>query len=142
MSGIIIRDASSEDSPCVEALTSKYYHGIDNVSINDVAVAEKNGYVIAACVVIHNDFYELHSIAVVPSYRGMGLASSLFEYMLARDEDIEKMYVRTTYPDFFEKLGFRKLDISMKSNMWADCAVCDKLNRCRQSAMIFTLDQQ
>ncbi|WP_406660032.1 GNAT family N-acetyltransferase [Methanolobus sp. ZRKC3] len=135
ISGIRIRDASAEDALQIEALMSTYSLGIDGVSMDDFVVAEKEGRIIGAAAITTENFPEVHSIAVHPDHKAKGLGSALFEYLLARLGDVGAVYVRTTSPVFFEKLGFKELEASAKAELWGDCAKCNKLNRCRQSVL-------
>lgn len=140
MPDVCMRPASIEDTSQLEALMSAYYHGISGVSMDDFVVAEKEGTVIAACAITHDKFCELHSIAVLPEHRGKGLGTELFRFIMEKNEDLRNVYVRTTIPIFFSKLGFRELEAGTKVELWDDCAVCDRLGRCRQSVMFFASD--
>lgn len=142
ISGINIRSASAEDASELKVLMSTYYHGVGDVSMDDFVVAEKDGGIIAACAITHDTCTELHSIAVQPDHRGQNLGAELFNFILVRNGNIGNVYVRTTSPLYFEKLGFEKLEASAKAELWDDCATCDKLDRCRQSAMCLESDNR
>jgi amino-acid N-acetyltransferase len=137
MSDITIRDATDADTSQVCILMSTYFHDVTDVSMDDFAVAEKDGRIIGAAAIVIDKVPELHSIAIHPDHRGRNLGAELFEYIRVKNSDCGDVYVRTTAARFFSKLGFRELDASLKAELWDDCAVCDRLNSCRQSVMCF-----
>jgi amino-acid N-acetyltransferase len=46
-----------------------------------------------------------------------------------------ELYVRTTAPGFFEKLGFITLQDAEKLLLWEDCRKCEHFEKCAQHAM-------
>ncbi|HJH29920.1 MAG TPA: GNAT family N-acetyltransferase [Methanosarcinaceae archaeon] len=109
---------------------------MDGVDIGDFIVAKSGGRVLGCAAVIDQKYPELHSIAVHPNHRSRGIGALLVKHICANAPDRwEYLYVRTAAPDFFERVGFLKLQDHEKTTLWADCAGCDKFEGCRQSAM-------
>ena len=133
---IIIRKAEKNDIKPIEILLSTYFLDMDGVDIEDFIIAESGGRVFGCAAVIDQKYPELHSIAVHPNHRSHGIGSLLMEYLVANASDKwDYLYVRTTAPDFFKKVGFVELQNSEKIKLWDDCAECDKFEGCRQYAM-------
>jgi len=94
-------------------------------------VAEERGKIIGILgIKDFSDFVELVAVGVLEEYREMGVGKKLV------DEALENMagkpvYLLTTIPSFYEKLGFEKIkgvpEALKKDPAW--CAGCDK-NRC------------
>jgi amino-acid N-acetyltransferase len=56
------------------------------------------------------------------------------EYSSSELQTLE-LYVRTTAPGFFEKLGFEKLPPSKKQELWNDCTQCELFEKCTQTVL-------
>ena len=142
---IIIRKAENGDIESVRTLLSTYFLDMDGVDIEDFIIAELDSRVLGCAAVVDEGYPELHSIAVHPNHRSRGIGSLLVEHIIAnpphRREGREYLYVRTTAPDFFEHVGFKKLQDREKTQLWDDCAGCDKFEGCRQSAMRLCLKE-
>ncbi len=133
---IIIRKAGECDIESIQKLLSTYFLDMDGVGINNFIVAESGSMVLGCAATVENKYPELHSIAVHPNHRSKGIGSMLVRYFVENAPyNLEYLYVRTTAPYFFEKVGFLKLQDCEKLNLWDDCAKCDRFERCRQSAM-------
>ena len=82
---------------------------------------------------------ELHSIAVHPNFRGKGIETRLVKRLLTTiDEPACDLYVRTTAPQFFEKLNFEKIKNLKKLLLWEDCKMCEHFEKCTQFAMRYS----
>ena len=55
------------------------------------------------------DIHELASIAVIPEYRGQGLARAIIEYLLKNSHRPLYLTCRTKLEPLYEKFGFRAL---------------------------------
>ncbi len=133
-----IRKATEADIKDIKTLLSFYYLDTEKVEKNlpefIVAVLD-NKTVGCACLDI-GDVVELRSIAVLPAYRNKGIGSRLVDAILIRAAElVDKVYLRTTSPVFFEKKGFRRLPDEEKKVLWKECVQCDKYDICRQTPM-------
>jgi amino-acid N-acetyltransferase len=141
---IELRKATPADIKNIKTLLSFYYLDTEKVEKNlpefVVAVLDKKT-VGCACLDI-GDVVELRSIAVLPSYRNIGIGSRLVDAILSRAAEVtDAVYLRTTSPAFFEKKGFVRLPDEEKKLIWNECAHCDKYDICRQTLMMRVLRQ-
>ncbi|MCL2863782.1 MAG: GNAT family N-acetyltransferase [Methanimicrococcus sp.] len=86
-------------------------------------------------------FFEIHTIAVMPSYKGKGYGKMLLERLISdiqslpEAKGIHQIYTRTTAPDFFIHEGFEKADID-KRRRWDECARCNKIEICSRIILV------
>ncbi len=131
-----IRSATCDDDAEINRLLSIYFLDRDEVSITDFTVIEIKGRVIGAAAFVQRLCPEVHTVVVHPNYRGKGYGRMLVSYLLCTcSRDIKNIYVRTTSPAFFEKLGFRPLPEGMAPQLWEDCRDCLEKDNCRQHLM-------
>ncbi|WP_440946200.1 GNAT family N-acetyltransferase [Methanosarcina sp. T3] len=147
MTEILIRKAEKEDLPAIQRLLSTYFLDIEELEPEDFVLAEREGKVVGCAALIRNtadekNYLELHSIAVHPNLRGKGIGARLMEYLINTVEEPEtpgtpalELYVRTTAPGFFEKLGFIRMQDSEKLLFWEDCRKCEHFEKCAQHSM-------
>ena len=137
---VAIREAGEKDGESVECLLSTYFLDMDEVPIDDFIVAEANGKIVGVAALADRSCCEIHSIAVHPNYRGNGIGSKMVSSIF-ESVNKERIYVRTTSPIFFRKLGFIELPMSEKVNLWDDCRECDRFDRCKQHVMCIQTDE-
>jgi amino-acid N-acetyltransferase len=135
---IKIRKATEADIKDIKTILSFFFLDTDNVEKNlpEFILAEKDNKILGcACLDIGN-IVELRSIAVLPAQRNKGVGSKLVEAVLERAKELtDVIYLRTTSPVFFEKMGFVRLPDKEKKVIWKDCEECDKFDICRQTMM-------
>lgn len=141
MKEIFIRKAEKSDLPAIQRLLSTYFLDIEELKPEDFILAEGERKVLGCAALIRSgsskkDFLEIHSIAVHPNFRGKGIGSRLANQLISTSlgQDTE-LYVRTTAPGFFEKLGFERIPDSEKIRLWEDCASCEHFGNCTQHAL-------
>ncbi|AKB26917.1 Amino-acid acetyltransferase [Methanosarcina siciliae C2J] len=144
---IVIRKAEKKDLPAIQKLLSTYFLDIEGLKPEDFVMAENEGKVVGCAALIRNrsgekTVMELHSIAVHPNLRGKGIGTRLMEYLIntvdfpqAPGDPAHELYVRTTAPSFFEKLGFIKMEDAEKLLLWEDCRNCEHFGKCAQHSM-------
>lgn len=140
LADLSIRPALSSDKEAIQVILETYFLDIDCVPIEDFVVAEVGDKIVGAAVLVQNDHCEVHSIAVHPTYRGMGIGSKMFSY-LRNSTSYDRIYVRTTSPVFFKRLGFVELPMSKKLELWQDCRECSKFDNCRQYVLCMELNE-
>lgn len=157
-SEIKIRAAEKTDAVSIEIILSTYFLDRDDIPYERFYVIE-NGSKIIGCAVFEklkfetntNWFYEIHTIAVMPAYKGKGYGKLLLNHMtseikrqISEEKEKEKiskfLYTRTTASDFFEHLGFEKRHID-KKRLWEECVFCDKYDRCNQTVLSKSINE-
>lgn len=146
----LIRKAEKKDLFSIQRLLSTYFLDMEELKPEEFVLAEREGKIIGCAALIRStsgekSFLELHSIAVHPNFRGKGIGTMLLEYFTntledpgtAEDTDFE-LYVRTTAPGFFEKLGFKRVPDAEKLLLWEDCKNCEHFEKCTQQAMKYS----
>ena len=134
---MIIRKAQSKDAKGIANVLAQSYNIIgireglqvfkdETKKLNHYIIAEENGKVIGIITwIMHglpkHQLCELDRIAVLPLYRGKGVAKKLFNAMVKeaekfykkKDSRLRKLYLLTHADNeiaqkFYEKLGFRR----------------------------------
>ena len=143
-----IRSATPDDVTAIDIILSTYFLDRDDMPHEDFFVAEINNKVIGCGVfekleAAKSDFvfYEIHTIAVLPSYKNKGYGKKILERLISEIENkmtpfvSNIIYTRTTAPDFFIHLGFLRADPTLKKQLWEECAVCSKYETCVQTLL-------
>lgn len=137
---VAIRSATEQDMQDIKCIASTYFLDTNGLEYSDCIVATLENRIIGIACFKHTECPELHTIAVHPNYRGKGIGALLVRALgLTLCKGQECIYVRTTAPVFFEKVGFVTLENNMKKELWTDCAGCDRFNNCKQAVMLLEL---
>lgn len=112
-------------------------------SIGEFAVATENGAVVGcgALWLYTPTLAEIRSVGVDPTCHGGGVGSRLVEHLasIAEDLRIERVFVLTRVPRFFERLKFRTVSVNgLPEKILKDCARCPKKHDCDEIAMVRT----
>jgi amino-acid N-acetyltransferase len=148
MTEILVRKAGKKDLLPIQRLLSTYFLDMEELEPEDFVLAEREGKVVGCAALVRStsgekNFLELHSIAIHPNFRGKGIGTKLMQYLILSLGEQDKnpgceLYVRTTAPVFFEKLGFMKLPDAEKLLLWPDCKNCEHFEKCSQHAMKYS----
>jgi len=109
-------------------------------SIRDFWVDEEKGR-ITGCVALHiswDDLAEIKSLAVTKNSQGKGIGRDLVLACLQEAEVMgaKKIFVLTYKPEFFKKLGFKRIKTSaLPHKIWAECINCCKFPNCQEIAL-------
>lgn len=137
------RFATADDMQEIKCIASTYFLDTEGLDYSDFIVATLENKMIGIACFRETECPELHTIAVHPNYRGKGIGALLVrELGSTLCKSHERIYVRTTAPGFFEKVGFVALENNMKKQLWADCAGCDRFNTCKQAVMCLELRRE
>jgi amino-acid N-acetyltransferase len=97
---------------------------------------------IAGCCALQfcwEDLAEVRSLAVKESYRKQGVGRQLVSGVLeeATSYAVKRLFTLTYRPDFFERIGFVRVDRSrLPLKIWTDCISCVKFPDCDEVAMM------
>ena len=105
-------------------------------------VAKADGAIVGCCAlqVFWSDLAEVQSLAVAQEFTGKGIGKALTQAALneAKGLGIPKIMILTLKPDFFKKLGFKKIEKkSLPMKVWSDCTKCSKQDHCDEVALIY-----
>ncbi len=110
-------------------------------NIRDLFVYEDKGQVSGACAlhILWDDLAEIRSLAVSKELQGRGIGKQLLKTCLkeAKQLGIKRVFALTYQPEFFRKIGFKKIDKSkLPQKIWGDCLRCPKFPECDEDAVI------
>jgi amino-acid N-acetyltransferase len=109
--------------------------------IRDFNVAILNRRIVGICAfhVCWENLGEIRSLAVDQRFRKKGTGRRLVETCLeeGRGLGVKKVFALTYQTEFFEKLGFKRVDKSvLPHKIWTDCLKCVKFPDCDEVAMV------
>ncbi len=145
-----VRDAKITDAKAIYSLISCYaerdkmlFRSLANIyeDLQTFTVAETNGGIVGCCAlqIIWSDLAEIKSLAVDKNRVGRGVGKKLVRNVVtkARELGLSRIFALTLTPDFFLKLGFKKVDKNtLPMKVWRDCAKCPKQQDCDEIAVI------
>jgi amino-acid N-acetyltransferase len=117
-----VRRARTSDVPAIKRLVDTYAGKIlleKNLvtlyeAVQEFWVAELEGEVVGcgALHVLWSDLGEVRTVAVDPKLTGRGIGHAIVDRLLevARDLELERLFVLTFETDFFSKHGFTEID--------------------------------
>ncbi len=113
-----------------------------NVPVRSLTKNREVLHLIVACGSLHvlwEDIAEIRALAIHPDYQHLGLGSKLVEYMKkeARQLGIKQLFTFTLTEDFFETLGFKKINRqNLPAKVWGECSRCPKYFQCDEVGMV------
>jgi amino-acid N-acetyltransferase len=130
----LINNFAEMDRMLFASMTSIY----ENLQI--FKVAELDGVVVGCCAlkVLWKDLAEIKSLAVDQLHFGKGIGRALVNGCMdkARKLGLKKVFILTLEPEFFEKVGFKRVaKESLPMKVWSDCTECSKQDHCDEIAM-------
>jgi amino-acid N-acetyltransferase len=110
-------------------------------NIRDFFVAVRNRKVVGICAlhVCWEDLGEVRSLAVDEKSRRKGVGAALVKACLeeAKLLGVERVFALTYQTEFFERLGFKRVDKSvLPHKIWTDCLKCVKFPDCDEVAVV------
>ncbi len=97
---------------------------------------------VCALGICWEDLAEIRSLAVAEDHQEKRIVSQLVETCLkeAASLGLKKIFTLSYVPDFFSRLGFRKVEKSIfPHKIWADCLKCSKFPDCDETGMMIEL---
>ena len=113
-------------------------------NIRDLFVV-RDGDELVACAALHifwSDLAEIRSVAVAEEKQDQGAGALLIKACLdeARGLGIETIFCLTYKPEFFERFGFRRVDVmELPRKVWGECQRCPKFPNCDEVALVYKL---
>jgi amino-acid N-acetyltransferase len=135
----ILQHFASQELLLGRPLSSLYDQLRDFVVYED---SEREGSQIIGVAALHvcwEDLAEIRSLAVVEGEHGKGVGRTLVQTCIDEMAElgVSRVFTLTYQPDFFAKLGFRKIDKGdLPHKVWSDCIHCPKFPDCSEEAMI------
>jgi amino-acid N-acetyltransferase len=153
MKDLLIKKAGIEDIHEIQGLIN-HFAGRDMMlprslnelyeNLRDFWVC-KDGKTVVGCSALHiswEDLAEIKSLAVKKNRQGRGIGSKLVAACINESKALgaKKIFVLTYKPDYFAKLGFKRIKYSsLPHKIWADCINCHKFPNCQEIAMVKVL---
>jgi amino-acid N-acetyltransferase len=106
----------------------------------DESVADTGVAGVCALHICWENLAEIRSLAVVEERQRLGVGRELVRACLeeAGRFGISRVFTLTYQPDFFQRLGFRKIDKGeLPHKVWSDCIHCPKFPDCNEEAMLW-----
>lgn len=110
-------------------------------NLRDYFVCEDGGEVIgsAAIHIMWEDLAEVRSLAVRDGRMRRGVGTQLVEACISEAIvlGIARVFALTYKPEFFERLGFHRVDkAELPQKIWTDCLKCAKFPDCDEIALV------
>lgn len=110
-------------------------------NIREYFVYKKNNKIVGCCAlhIFWEDCAEIRSLAVDPYFKKRRIGSILTEACIkeAKEMGILRIFTLTVVPEFFEKLGFKRVDkFTLPMKVWSECIKCSKFTECDEVALV------
>jgi len=150
----MIRKARMGDVKAIQKLIADYARKGDMLprslseiyeNLRDYFVYAGDGGEVIGSASIHimwEDLAEVRSLAVRDGHMGKGVGTKLVEACVSEAIvlGILRIFALTYKPEFFEKLGFVRVDKSeLPQKIWTDCLKCSKFPDCDEVALVSDL---
>jgi len=146
----MIRKARMADVKAIQKLIAEYARKGDMLprslsdiyeNLRDYFVFEDGGEVIgsAAIHIMWEDLAEVRSLAVQEGRMRRGVGTQLVEACISEAIvlGIARVFALTYKPEFFERLGFQRVDkAELPHKIWTDCLKCAKFPDCDEIALV------
>jgi amino-acid N-acetyltransferase len=111
-------------------------------SIREFLVETDDAGRVIGCAALHvfwEDLAELKCLAVSESAQGRGVGRRLVEacWEAARELEINSVFALTYVAEFYEKLGYHRIDkADLPHKIWNECVRCPLFPNCTEIALI------
>jgi len=150
----MIRKARMGDVKTIQKLVAEYARKGDMLprslseiyeNLRDYFVCTEDGGGIVGSAAIHimwENLAEVRSVAVREDRMGRGVGTRLVEACISEAVvlGITRVFALTYRPEFFERLGFARVDkAELPQKIWSDCLKCSKFPDCDEVALLADL---
>jgi amino-acid N-acetyltransferase len=150
----MIRKARMGDVKAIQKLIAEYARKGDMLprslseiyeNLRDYFVYLEDGGEVIGSAAIHimwEDLAEVRSLAVRDGHKSKGVGTQLVEACISEAIvlGIARVFALTYRPEFFEKLGFVRVEKSeLPQKIWTDCLKCSKFPDCDEVALVSDL---
>jgi amino-acid N-acetyltransferase len=117
-------------------------------TIREFLVATDDDGKVIGCAALHvfwEDLAELKCLAVTETAQGQGVGWMLVEacWEAARALEINSVFALTYVAEFFEKLGYERIDkADLPHKIWNECVRCPLFPNCHEIALIRSFDPE
>jgi len=117
-------------------------------SVRDFMVCTGKGDDLLGCCALHpawEGLGEIRSLMVMEESRGQGIGRELVNHCLeeAVELGIQRIFVLTYNPEFFEKSGFVPVSKAMLPHkIWADCVRCIHFPDCKEESLWIEVESE
>jgi len=110
-------------------------------TLRDFFVFVRHRKVIGICAlhICWDDLAEIRSLAVEEEDQNKGIGAKLVKACLEESRllGVKRVFALTYQPNFFEQLGFKKVDKTvLPHKIWTDCLKCMKFPDCDEIALL------
>lgn len=152
---IIVRTASLADLEAIECMVQYWAELGENLpreqdeivrDIDCFVVFESQG-IVTGCASLHaydSCLAEIRSLGIYPGAQGQGQGTALVEHLVekARQMAIQKVFVLTRVPAFFQKQGFMLTSRALlPEKIMKDCQGCPREHECDEVALEVCFEQ-
>lgn len=145
----MIRKATIDDVKAIQELINYYAkegkmlpRALNELyeNIRDFFIYEEDGRISGCCALntTWENLAEVRSLAVKQGADRKGIGSLLVKSVLddAKKLKVKKVFALTYVPEFFEKMGFKRIDHSeLPHKIWSECIKCVKFPDCAEIAL-------
>jgi len=150
----MIRKARMGDVKTIQKLVAEYARKGDMLprslseiyeNLRDYFVCTEDGGEIVGSAAIHimwENLAEVRSVAVREDRMRRGVGTRLVEACISEAVvlGITRVFALTYRPEFFERLGFARVDkAELPQKIWSDCLKCSKFPDCDEVALLADL---
>ncbi len=131
---IKIRPALSDDMPFIKECIERFHLDDEDLDYRQFVVAVENKEIVGfGRIRPYNEVYELGGIGVVEHKRNQGIGELIIKHLIEHFP-VDDVYITTDLPEYFERLGFKRIEPGPKELVAKLERVCK--SKCREGAMV------
>ena len=137
---ITIQPASPSDMPFITKCIERFRLDDEDLDYRQFVVAVESKEVVGfGRIRPHKEVYELGCVGVVEERRNHGIGKMIIEHLI-NNFPADKVYITTDLIEYFEKIGFKKIEPGPKDLVEKLQRVCK--SKCREGAVVMVLNKK